>query len=347
MMCGRHLRCVTAVLAALVAAVLAASPASAQRPTLPSYALSPGEAQGLGWCADAQVASPTALANLSTRIQAVVAEAERPLILAQVRFDTATAALRRAETTRSGDAATQAADAAFTRRRNLVARVNTLPPGPELNLARLALAADEQSTGKSLQALIADARSARGSADLQFSGGGDVPTAKAELEAARRQLASATARVNTVRAQRNQARDCISERREQLGGSDGPTQAAGPAAPRPRPSDIRGVSGTVSGEWTAACTYDGQKVDPRSGSVNLTFDGRGRVAGAFVEGMTVSVTGDVDENGSLDAEGSVVAEGTAMALIVRGTVRVWGGRLDAYGTFTNSGEGVDCKGSWG
>lgn len=270
-----------------------------------------------------------------------------------------------------------AADKALAHRRGLLARVAALTserdalvadPDPtstrslgqvrrELAAAEQAATADELNTGRSLEQLFAEAQAGRAflAAERGRQGGPALASAQQAVQDAHVADANATLAVdnarhwqgrvtdwaNRARAQRDQARSCIAQRRDQLAVRD---QAAGP----PPLNDPRGIGGQVSGQWSADCAYEGQKVNPRSGSFNLTFDGRGRIAGAFVEGMAVSVTGEVFADGTLRVDGSVVAEGTAMALSITGRVRQDGyGRVAAAGAFTNSGGGVVCKGGWG
>ena len=121
-------------------------------------------------------------------------------------------------------------------------------------------------------------------------------------------------------------------------------------APDPANPGRAGWTGQVSGSWTSSCIYNGYPVEGTpSGGFTLTFDGRGAITGAFVEGANASISGTVAPDGALQGQGSVVMEGRRMALSLAGTVsRTPAGGLSASGTFTNGdGRGVTCTGRWG
>ena len=120
--------------------------------------------------------------------------------------------------------------------------------------------------------------------------------------------------------------------------------------PDPANPGRAGWAGQVSGSWTSSCIYNGYPVEGTpSGGFTLTFDGRGAITGAFVEGANASISGTVAPDGALRGQGSVVMEGRRMALSLAGTVsRTPAGGLSASGTFTNGdGQGVTCTGRWG
>lgn len=185
-----------------------------------------------------------------------------------------------------------------------------------------------------------------------------------ERDSIARQFAEAQSAQNAARAKNtalrvaigeaNRIQDgvntCIQQRRVQLAGGGGQVFAGGPTipAPAPAPARLADWSGQVSGGWAGSCLYDGRQVASPSGGFSLSFDGRGKITGSFVQGAAATIRGLVMDTGALLASGSIVMDGAELGLNLSGAVRrAPSGGIAAAGVFNaNDGKGLACAGQW-
>lgn len=274
-----------------------------------------------------------------------------------------------------------AADMAFATRRGLVARVTrlreesayaTTNPDPTSNRtlamikrdladAEQALRADEQASGSTQQLFDASqaARANAASVDARQSdraiqlaesalvrASDENQSAQLDLREKESDHISAMVAAQGAGSRRDQARQCIAERRAILAAAE--QAAMPPPAPGAPVTQLTDLSGGVSGVWASSCLLNGEPLGAPSGSFTMQFDKQGAITGAFVEGASSSITGHVSPAGQLQGQGSFVMDGTRMALQFSGFVsRRASGGLTAAGVFTNNdGQGVTCSGQW-